>query len=99
MTSTTRISMLWLFGGSEKQVSKEEFRERVIPRLRSKGFSDEDIQYVRAVIDASLNEEGGQKGVSEKEVERLAEILDRNAPGHFSDENLKKLIAELNQCL
>lgn len=92
--------MLWLFGNSSKnKVTKEEFRESVIPRLRDRGLSEDDIRYVRAVIDAALNEDGDDIGVTEKEIDRLIENLKENAPDHFSDENLKKTEDELRRKL
>ena len=90
--------VLWLFGNSSnKKVTKEEFRESVIPRLRDRGLSDDDIRYVRAVLDAALNETGGEYGVSKKEIEQLIENLKANAPDHFSDENLDKVEEELRR--
>lgn len=92
--------MLWLLdtaGG--KRVTKEEFRETVIPHLRNRGLSEEDIRYVRAVIDGDLNETGAQNGISEKEIDRLVETLKRNAPDFFSDENLKRVEEELRRKL
>lgn len=92
--------VLWLFGGgSGKKVTKEEFRESVIPRLRDRGLSDDDIRYVRAVLDAALNETGGDYGVSEKEIEQLIENLKVNAPDSFSDENLQRTEEELRRKL
>lgn len=92
--------MLWLFdNSSSKKVTKTEFRESVIPRLRDRGLSDDDVRYVRAVLDAALNEDGGERGVSEEEIEQLVENLKRNAPGFFSDENLKKTEEELRRKL
>lgn len=92
--------MWWLLdGGSGKRVTKEEFREAVIPHLRDRGLSENDIRYVRAVIDGSLNEEGSQYGISEKEIGQLIENLKRNAPDFFSDENLKRVEEELRRKL
>lgn len=92
--------VLWLFGGSSgKKVTKEEFRESVIPRLRDRGLSDDDIRYVRAVLDAALNENNTEYGISEKEIEQLIENLERNAPDHLSDENLEKVEEELRRKL
>lgn len=92
-------TMWWLFGGNEKKVTKEEFRESVIPRLRDRGLSDDDIRYVRAVLDAALNEDGMQSGITDKEIDQLVENLNDNAPDHFSDENLKKVEEELRRKL
>jgi hypothetical protein len=91
--------MFWLFGDSEKRVTREEFKESVIPRLHDRGLSEDDIHYVRAVLDGDLNEEGAQSGISAKEIDRLIENLKANAPGHFSDENLKKVEEELRRKL
>ncbi len=92
--------MLWLFDSSSSQkVTKEEFRESVIPRLRDRGLSEDDIRYVRAVIDAALNEEFDDRGVTSKEIDQLVENLQRNAPDHFSPENLKKTEEELRRQL
>lgn len=92
--------MLWLFGNSNgNKVTKEEFQESVIPRLRDRGLSEDDIRYVRAVIDAALNKDGDDIGVTEREVDRLIENLKKNAPDHFSDENLKKTEDELRRKL
>ena len=92
--------MLWLFGNSNgNKVTKEEFQESVIPRLRDRGLSEDDIRYVRAVIDAALNEDGDDIGVTEREVDRLIENLKKNAPDHFSEENLKKTEDELRRKL
>ncbi len=92
--------MLWLFGNNTgEKVTKEEFRESVLPRLRDRGLSEDDIRYVRAVIDAALNEDGNDAGVTEKEIDRLIENLKKNAPDHFSDENLKKTEDELRRKL
>ncbi len=92
--------VFWLFDGSSgKKVTKEEFHESVIPRLRDRGLSDDDIRYVRAVLDAAINEHGSEYGVSEKEIEQLIENLQTNAPDHFSDENLKKVEEELRRKL
>ncbi len=90
--------VFWLFGDtSNDKVTKEEFRESVIPRLRDRGLSEDDIRYVRAVLDAALNERGGEYGVSEKEIEQLIENLKKNAPDHLSDENLRKVEDELRR--
>lgn len=90
--------VLWLFGGNNNdKVTKEEFRESVIPRLRDRGLSDDDIRYVRAVLDAALNERGDEYGISEKEIEQLIENLKKNAPDHLSLENLKKVEEELRR--
>lgn len=92
--------MLWLFdSGTGKRVTKEEFRESVIPRLRDRGLSEDDIRYVRAVLDAALNEDGTQRGITDKEIDQLVENLNDNAPDHFSDENLKKVEEELRRKL
>lgn len=92
--------MLWLFdSGTGKRVTKEEFREAVIPRLRDRGLSEDDIRYVRAVLDAALNEDGMQSGITDEEIEQLVENLNDNAPSHFSDENLKKVEEELRRKL
>lgn len=92
--------MFWIFSdGSGKRVTKEEFRESVIPRLRNRGLSNDDIRYVKAVLDAALNESGMQSGITDEEVDQLVENLKRNAPDHFSDENLKKVEEELRRKL
>lgn len=92
--------MLWLFdSGTGKRVTKEEFRESVIPRLRDRGLSEDDIRYVRAVLDAALNENGLQSGITDEEIDQLVENLNDNAPDHFSDENLKKVEEELRRKL
>ncbi|MFZ1654694.1 MAG: hypothetical protein WAT84_02590 [Candidatus Moraniibacteriota bacterium] len=92
--------MFWLFGDSDsKKVTREEFRESVIPRLRDRGLSEDDIRYVRAVLDGDLNEDGMQRGISDKEIDRLVENLRTNAPDHFSDENLKRVEEELRRKL
>ncbi len=92
--------MLWLFDNATgKRVTKEEFRESVIPRLRDRGLSEDDIRYVRAVLDAALNEDGMQSGITDEEIEQLVENLNRNAPDYFSDENLKKVEEELRRKL
>jgi hypothetical protein len=92
--------MWWMLSdANDKKVTREEFRERVLPRLRERGFSEDDIRYVRAAIDAALNESGGERGVSEKEIASLIRIIGDNAPGHFSPENLGRLEAELRSCL
>lgn len=92
--------MLWLFNStSGERVTKEEFRESVIPRLRDRGLSEDDIRYVRAVLDAALNEDGMQSGITDEEIEQLIENLNDNAPSHFSDENLKKVEEELRRKL
>lgn len=92
--------MLWLLNNtSGERVTKEEFRESVIPRLRDRGLSDDDIRYVRAVLDAALNEDGMQSGITSEEVEQLIKNLNDNAPDHFSDDNLKKVEEELRRKL
>lgn len=92
--------MIWFLGNiNGKRVTKEEFRESVLPRLRSRGLSEDDIRYVRAVLDGDLNEDGGQSGVSEKEIDQLVLNLKKNAPDFFSDENLKKVEEELRKKL
>ncbi len=92
--------MFWLFGGDDsRKVTREEFRESVIPRLRDRGLSEDDIRYVRAVLDGDLNEDGMQRGISDKEIDRLVENLKMNAPDHFSDENLKRVEEELRRKL
>ena len=92
--------MLWLLDNATgKRVTKEEFRESVIPRLRDRGLSEDDIRYVRAVLDAALNEDGMQSGITSEEIEQLVENLNDNAPDHFSDENLKKVEEELRRKL
>lgn len=92
--------MLWLFNSARgERVTKEEFRESVIPRLRDRGLSDDDIRYVRAVLDAALNEDGMQSGITDEEVEQLIKNLNDNAPDHFSDDNLKKVEEELRRKL
>ena len=92
--------MLWIFDtATGKRVTKEEFRESVIPRLRDRGLSQDDIDFVRAVIDAALNEGGMQNGITEEEIEQLIENMKENAPDYFSDENLKKVEAELRRKL
>lgn len=92
--------MLWLFdSGTGKRVTKEEFRESVIPRLHDRGLSEDDIRYVRAVLDAALNESGAQSGITDAEIDQLVENLNDNAPDHFSDENLKKVEEELRRKL
>ncbi len=92
--------MFWLFGGADgKRVTKEEFRTAVIPRLRDRGLSEDDIRYVRAVLDAALNEDGVQRGITDDEINQLVENLNENAPDHFSDENLKKVEEELRRTL
>lgn len=90
--------VLWLFDSdTNNKVTKEEFRESVIPRLRDRGLSDDDIRYIRAVLDAALNERGDDYGISEKEIEQLIENLKKNAPDHLSPENLKKVEDELRR--
>lgn len=89
--------MLWLFGNSEKKVTRKEFRELVIPRLRNQNLSEDDIRYVRAVIDAALNEDGDDSGVTSKEIAQLIENLEKNAPDHLSNDNLKKIEEELRR--
>lgn len=92
--------MIWLFDtATGKRVTREEFRESVIPRLRDRGLSDDDIRYVRAVLDAALNERGMQDGITEEEIEQLIENMEENAPDHFSDDNLKKVEEELRRKL
>lgn len=93
--------VLWLFDGdSRKKVTKEEFRESVIPRLRDRGLSEDDIRYVRAVLDAALNEDkSNDQGVDEDEIERLIKNFKANAPGHLSDENIKRIEEELRRKL
>lgn len=92
--------MFWLLGGaSGKRVTKEEFREAVIPHLRDRGLSDDDIHYVRAVLDGDLNEAGDQSGISEPEIDQLIKNLKQNAPDFFSDENLKRVEEELRRKL
>ena len=92
--------MLWIFDTTTgKRVTKEEFRESVIPRLRDRGLSQDDIDFVRAVIDAALNESGMQTGITEEEIEQLVENMKKNSPDHFSDENLKKVEEELRRKL
>ncbi len=92
--------MLWIFDAATgKRVTKEEFRESVIPRLRSRGLSNDDIDFVRTAIDGALNEGGMQSGVTEEEIEQLIETMQKNAPDHFSDENLKKVEEELRRKL
>jgi|GEM_PF-4439668 len=92
--------MLWIFDtATGKRVTKEEFRESIIPRLRSRGLSDDDIRYIRAVLDAALNEGGMQEGITEEEIEQLVETMKKNAPDHFSDENLAKVEEELRRKL
>ncbi len=92
--------MFWIFGGATgKRVTREEFKERVIPHLRDRGFSEDDIRYVRAVLDAHLNESGSEQGISEKEIDALVKNLHENAPSHFSPENLSKTEEELRKAL
>lgn len=92
--------MLWIFDAATgKRVTKEEFRESVIPRLRNRGLSNDDIDFVRTAIDAALNESGMQSGVTEEEIEQLIKTMKENAPDHFSDENLKKVEEELRRKL
>lgn len=90
--------MLWLFNGnSGPKVTRTEFRESVIPRLRDRGLSEEDIRYVRAVIDAALNERGSDSGITAEEIDCLVKNLRANAPDHFSNENLKRTEEELRR--
>lgn len=92
--------MFWLFGGADgKRVTREEFRESVIPRLRDRGLSEDDVRYVRAVLDAALNEGGMQSGITDEEIDQLVKNLNDNAPDHFSDENLKRVEEELRRTL
>lgn len=92
--------MLWIFDAATgKLVTKEEFRESVIPRLRSRGLSNDDIDFVRTAIDGALNEGGTQNGVTEEEIEQLIKTMREHAPDHFSDENLKKVEEELRRKL
>lgn len=92
--------MLWIFDtATGKRVTKEEFRESVIPRLRDRGLSADDIDFVRTAIDGALNEGGMQSGVTEEEIEQLIETMQENAPDHFSAENLKKVEEELRRKL
>ncbi|MFZ1627173.1 MAG: hypothetical protein WAT81_05220 [Candidatus Moraniibacteriota bacterium] len=92
--------MLWFLDNtSGKRVTKEEFHEAVIPHLRDRGLSQDDIRYVRAVIDGDLNEDGAQNGISEKEINRLIDTLKQNAPDFFSDENLQRVEDELRHKL
>lgn len=92
--------MFGLFSGvTGKRVTREEFKERVIPRLHNRGLSDEDIHYVRAVLDAALNESGSQRGISEDEIEEMVKNLHKNAPDHFSKENLARTEEELRKAL
>lgn len=92
--------MLWIFDtATGKRVTKEEFRESVIPRLRDRGLTSDDIDFVRTAIDGALNEGGMQSGVTEEEIEQLVETMKENAPDHFSDENLKKVEEELRRKL
>ncbi|MFA9262000.1 MAG: hypothetical protein ACEQSB_01390 [Undibacterium sp.] len=92
--------MLWIFDtATGKRVTKMEFRESVVPRLRDRGLSDDDIHYVRSVLDGSLNETGMQEGITENEIEQLVETMKENAPDYFSDENLKKVEEELRRKL
>lgn len=92
--------MFWIFGGATgKRVTREEFKERVIPHLRDRGLSDNDIHYVRAVLDAALNEDGTQRGISADEIDEMVKNLRENAPDHFSAENLDKTEEELRKVL
>jgi hypothetical protein len=92
--------MFWLFGGADgKRVTKEEFRESVIPRLRNRGLSEDDVQYVRAVLDAALNERGMQSGINDEEIDQLVKNLKTNAPDHLSDENFQEIEEELRRKL
>lgn len=89
--------MFWLFGDDKKKVTRTEFRESVIPRLRDRGLSDDDIRFVRAVLDAAINEESDDRGITSNEIDQLVENLKRNAPDSFSDENLKRVEEELRR--
>lgn len=92
--------MLWLFDtATGKRVTKMEFRESVIPRLRDRGLSDDDIHYVRSVLEGSLNESGSQEGITADEIDQLVETMKENAPDYFSEENLKKVEEELRRKL
>ncbi len=92
--------MLWILDtATGKRVTKEEFRESVIPRLRDRGLTNDDIDYVRTAIDGALNESGMQSGVTEEEIEQLIETMKENAPDYFSEENLKKVEEELRRKL
>lgn len=92
--------MLWILDtATGKRVTKEEFRESVIPRLRNRGLTNDDIDYVRTAIDGALNESGMQSGVTEEEIEQLIETMKENAPDYFSEENLKKVEEELRRKL
>ncbi len=91
--------MLWLFGNDEKKVTRTEFRESVIPRLRDRGLSDDDIHYVRSVIDAALSEDHHEDGVTAKEIEQFVKTIHENAPDFFSEENLRKTEEELRRQL
>ena len=89
--------MFWLFGDSKERVTRTEFKESVIPRLRDRGLSDDDVRFVRAVLDQALNEDGAQRGITDEEIDELVENLRRNSPDHFSDENLNKVEEELRR--
>ncbi|TXH07562.1 MAG: hypothetical protein E6Q06_02395 [Candidatus Moraniibacteriota bacterium] len=91
--------MLWLFEDGKGKVTRTEFKESVIPRLRNRGLSDDDIRFVRAVLDQALNEDGSQRGITDEEIDDLVENLKENAPDHFSDENLTKVEEELRRKL
>lgn len=91
--------MLWLFGDSGKKVTRQEFRELVLPRLQERGLSNDDIHYVRSVLDAALNERGLQEGITKEEVDEFVKTVHENHPDFFSSENLRIVEEELRRKL
>lgn len=92
--------MFWLFdSGSGKRITRDEFRREVVPRLRDRGLSHDDINFLEATVSGSLQETGGQSGVDARELETVLETLRRDAPDHLSKENLDRIEEELRRAL
>lgn len=92
--------MFWILSGaSGKRITREEFRREVVPRLRNRGLSRDDIDFLEATIDSALSESGGQSGVDARELEQVIRAFQTNAPDHLSRENIDKIKEELGRAL
>ncbi|HRY30851.1 MAG TPA: hypothetical protein P5328_00435 [Candidatus Paceibacterota bacterium] len=86
------MGLFW--NSSKPNVSKTEFRERVLSHLSARNWSSADRDKVKMAFAGHLDESNSESGIDKKEIKQGIEILRKTS--NISDDRLKDLEDHMN---
>ncbi|MDO8482953.1 MAG: hypothetical protein Q7S86_04010 [bacterium] len=81
------------------RVSRKEFK-KALYKLRTHGFSHDEIDQIENVFRGDLHESGSSQGISKEEIKKgISWLKDHSGNHHLSSEQLDKLESALRHYL